>query len=325
MKILAVDDDSYSLEILTMMAAKAGFTDISTALSGEIALDMLSKGDVVFDCLLLDINMPGMDGIELCKLVRTMPAYSKTPVIMLTAMAEKNYIDRAFQAGATDYANKPFDIVELSARLGMAEEVVTARQEAAAAISTVDTHRPEAAHEHAFDISDEVPIEGIKDMIEYAALGNYLTQLSRAGLVSSQVLAVKIDQIEAIYARSSTEEFIYVLTEVAGAIGDVMRSSGYMMAYAGNGAFVVIFNKATLEPSVSLEIEIQDFLDEKNSKYGNSDPLDIEVFIGNPIRPNTSKTQRIRRTFDRVIARAENRAVRKRRELRPLNVRLVGE
>jgi len=324
MKILAVDDDPYILEILAMMAARVGFTDFSTALSGEIALDMLNKSDVVFDCLLLDINMPGMDGIELCKLVRTMPAYSKTPVIMLTAMAEKNYIDRAFQAGATDYANKPFDIVELSARLGMAEEVVTARQEAAAAISTGGTHSPASANQHAFDISDEVLIEGVKDMIEYAALGNYLTQLSRAGLVSSQVFAVKIGQIEAIYARSSTEEFIYALTEVADAIGDVMRSIGYMMAYAGNGAFVVISNKATLEPSVSLEIEIQDSLDEKNSEYDNSDPLDIEIFIGNPIRPNTSKAQRIRRTFDRVIARAENRALKKRSEPRPVNIRLVG-
>jgi hypothetical protein len=206
----------------------------------------------------------------------------------------------------------------------MAQEVFSARQEAAAAISTVDAHRPEAANQHEFDIYDEVQIEDVKDLIEYAALGNYLTQLSRAGLVSSQVLAVKIDQIEAIYARASTEEFIYALTEVADAIGDVMRSSGYMMAYAGNGAFVVISNKATLEPSVGLEIEIQDLLDEKNSEYDNSDPLDIEVFIGNPIRPNTSKTQRIRRTFDRVIARAESRVLKKRSEPRPVNIRLVG-
>jgi|TARA_R100000935_G_scaffold56094_1_gene86913 CheY-like chemotaxis protein len=324
MKILAVDDDPYILEILTMMAARAGFTDVSTSLSGEIALDMLNKGDVVFDCLLLDISMPDMDGIELCQLVRSMPAYRKTPVIMLTAMTEKDYIDRAFQAGATDYANKPFDIVELNARLRMAQEVFSARQEAAAAISTVDAHRPEAANQHEFDIYDEVQIEGVKDLIEYAALGNYLTQLSRAGLVSSQVYAVKIDRIEAIYARASTEEFIYALTEVADAIGDVIRSSGYMMAYAGNGAFVVVSNKATLEPSVGLETEIQDFLDEKNSEYDNGAPLDIEVSIGNPIRPNTSKSQRIRRTFDRVIARAESRVLKKRSELRPVNIRLVG-
>ena len=324
MKILAVDDDPFILEILTMMAGRAGFTDVSTSPSGEIALDILNKGDVVFDCLLLDISMPDMDGIELCQLVRSMPAYRKTPVIMLTAMTEKDYIDRAFKAGATDYANKPFDIVELNARLRMAQEIVSARQEAPAAISTVDAHRPKAANQHDFDISDEVQIEGVQDLIEYAALGNYLTQLSRAGLVSSQVFAVKIDRIEAIYARASTEEFLYALTEVADAIGDVLRSSGYMMAYAGNGAFVVVSNKATLEPSAGLETELQNVLDEKSSEYDNGAPLDIEVSIGNPIRPNTSKTQRIRKTFDRAIARAENRVLKKRNEPRPLNIRLVG-
>lgn len=324
MKILAVDDNPDILEILEMMACSIGFTDVSTALSGEIALNILKNCEVSFDCLLLDINMTGMDGIELCKLVRTMPAYRKTPIIMLTAMTEKNFINRAFQAGATDYANKPFDIVELNARLRMAEEVVSARHEAATAISIVDTHHPEAPNQHAFDIFDKIEIEGVEHMTEYAALGNYLTQLSRAGLVSSQVFAVKIDEVEAIYARSSSEEFIYALTEVADAISDVMRSSGYMMAYAGNGAFVVISNKATLEPSVGLEVEIQDALDERNLEYDNSDPLDIEISIGNPMRPNTSKNQRIRRTFDRMIARAESRALRKRSEPRSLNIRLVN-
>jgi hypothetical protein len=97
-----------------------------------------------------------------------------------------------------------------------------------------------------------------------------------------------------------------------------------MMAYAGNGTFVVVSGKATLEPSAELEIEIQDLLDEKNSEYDNGDPLDIEVSIGNPLRSSTSKTQRIRKTFDRAIARAENRVLKKRNEPRPVNIRLVG-
>jgi len=324
MKILAVDDDPSILELLPMMAAMAGFTDVSTAQSGEIALKMLNDGDVVFDCLLLDVNMPGMDGIELCALLRTLPAYRKTPVIMLTAMAEKDYIDRAFQAGASDYATKPFDIAELNARLRMAEELVYARQDATGVISAPDVHRPKTANQHEFDLSDEVQIEGVKDLIEYAALGNYLTQLSRAGLGGSQILAVKIDRIEAIYARASSAEFLYALTEVADAIGDVLQSSGYMMAYAGNGAFVVVSQNATLESSVSLEIEIQHLLDEKNSEYDNGDPLDIEVSLGNPIRPNLSKTQHICKTLDRAIARAENRVLTKQNEQRPVNIRLVG-
>ncbi len=323
MKILAVDDDDYILEILTVLAGRSGFTDFTTALSGEIALKILNQGDVVYDCLLLDINMPGIDGIELCKLVRTLPAYRKTPILMLTAMSEKDYIDRAFQAGASDFINKPFEIADLTARLRMAEELFIARQEAAAALSEIGAYGSDDANKHGPLLFDRIQMDEIENLVEYDALGNYLLQLSRSSLGGSQVLAVKVDRIEAIHARASVEEFLYTLTEVADAIGQVLRPNGYMMTYAGNGAFVAITNRATLEPSGDLETEIQSILDEKNTEYDSGDPLDIDVSIGNPIRPNASQTQGIRKTFQRAIARAENRSLKKGSKPRQINIRRV--
>ena len=323
MKILAVDDEPHILELLAMIGARAGFTDISTALSGEIAVDLLQNGDIVFDCLLLDIDMPGMNGIELCGLVRALPGYEKTPIVMLTAMTGKDYIDRAFRAGATDYANKPFDIVELHARLRMVEKLVHAQNSAASSNTKDNEHQSNAAGRHAFELSDEVQIEGIKDLIGFTALENYLMQLSRAGIAGSQVVGIRIDRIEAIYARASTEEFFYALTETADAISDVFRVHGYKMAYAGNGTFVVVSGKATFEPSAGLETEIQNWLDERDTEYDNGNPLDIEVSIGNPIRPSTGMTKGIQKTFDRAIARAESRVVKKKNESRSPNIRLV--
>ncbi|MFP7675828.1 two-component system response regulator [Marivita sp. S0852] len=305
MKILAVDDEPHILELLTMMAARAGFTDVSTALSGEIALGMLNTGDAVFDCLLLDISMPGMDGIELCNLARRLPGYSKTPIIMLTAMTDKDYIDSAFSVGATDYANKPFDIVELHSRLQMAEELVAGRQTAISGKTKTNGSHSDDIHSQDLDLSEEIEIEAIKNFIKYNALGNYLTQLSSSGIAGSQVLAIKIDQIEAIFARASSEEFIYVLTEAAEAISVVFSNEGYMMAYAGNGTFMVVSTKAPLETSVGLEIEIQNLLDQRNIEYDSGDSVDIDISIGDPLRASTSKTQCIRKTFDRAIARAE--------------------
>lgn len=324
MKILAVDDEPHILELLTMIGARAGFTDISTASSGEIAVDMLQNGNAMFDCLLLDINMPGMNGIELCGLVRELPGYEKTPIVMLTAMAEKDLIERAFRAGATDYANKPFDIVELHTRLRMVEELTRARRSAASGNTNVGQRQSDAADRHDFELSEEVRIEGVKDLIGYEALGNYLSQLSRAGIAGSQVVAIRIDRIKAIYARASTEEFLYALNETADAISDALRVYGYMMAYAGNGTFVVVSGKAPMEPSAALETEIQNRLDERDTEYDNGDPLDIEISIGNPIRPSTSMSQRVRKTFDRAIARAEKRVLKKKNEPRPPNIRLIG-
>ncbi|KEO53293.1 hypothetical protein DT23_18625 [Thioclava indica] len=324
MKILAVDDEPFILELLTIVAAQSGFTDISTALSGKIALDMLREGDAVFDCLLLDIRMPNMNGIDLCALVRAIPGYEKTPIIMLTAMAEKNFIHRAFRAGATDYVNKPFDMVELHSRLRMVENLVLARNNSALIDARVDALLSDTLGQHAFDLSDEVQIEGVKDLIGYTALKNYLTQLSRAGIAGSQVVAIKIDQIEELYARASSEEFLYALTETADAISDALKIYDQMMAYAGNGTFVVVLGKATLEPSVGLESEIQNWLDDRDIEYDDGNALDIGISIGNPIRPNVSMTQRVRKTFDRAIARAEARVLKKQGEPRPPSIGLVA-
>ena len=65
MKILAVDDEPYILELMPLLAARVGFSDVTTFSSAVDALDTLVNGKAIFDCLLLDINMPDMDGIEL--------------------------------------------------------------------------------------------------------------------------------------------------------------------------------------------------------------------------------------------------------------------
>ncbi|SEM03224.1 Response regulator receiver domain-containing protein [Roseovarius azorensis] len=321
MKILAVDDDLFILELLSKISARVGFEDVSTAASGEIALELLRGGDVVFDCFLFDINMPEMDGIELCHHVRQISAYRKTPIIMLTAMTEKTYVDDAFRAGATDFVTKPFDISELGARLRTAQELVVARQEAAAALESAGQQRLATGSVHSFNLSDELQIGADNDLISYTALCNYLAQLSRSGLAGSQVLAVKIDRIEAIYIKATSDEFHYVLTEVADAIGLVFRPLGYIMAYAGNGLFLLVSSKAHLEPSIRLEMAVQNILDEMGAEYDDGDPLDLEVSIGNPIRPNTGKLQRIRKTFDRAIARAENRTLKKQGAPGAVNIR----
>jgi CheY-like chemotaxis protein len=88
-----------------------------------------------FDCFILDVQMPGMDGIELCRQIRAIEVYKDTPIIMNTAVADRDYIDAAFAAGATDYLTKPVDEVEVKARLGVIEQLVTERLRSQIALS----------------------------------------------------------------------------------------------------------------------------------------------------------------------------------------------
>jgi DNA-binding response OmpR family regulator len=310
MKILAVDDDLFILELLPMIAARAGFKDVSTAASGDIALKKLINDDVVYDCLLFDISMPDMDGIELCARVRSIAAYAKTPIIMVTAMADKIYVDRAFAAGATDYVNKPFEVVELGARLGMAEELIATRNLALAALKDAQDTEGNVLLMSA-PLTEEVQIDGVAAVIEYVALKNYLSQLSSCGVACSQVIAFRISQVEAIYARASKDEFLRALTETARAINQATESFSPMMAYIGNGMFLMVLEKPVLENSKELVAEVQSKLDAEAITYDNGDPIKIVILASNPIRPSTSKLQRVRKTFDRAILRAEKLELRR--------------
>lgn len=307
MKILAVDDEPYILELMPLLAARVGFSDVTTFSSAVDALDTLVNGKAIFDCLLLDINMPDMDGIELCRCVRLLEAYRSTPIIMLTAMSERDYMDRAFKAGATDYATKPFDINELGARLRIAEQLIAARQEAKAA-----KERGSVIHRsHGFDVTDAIRLEGGKDLIDRASLLNYLRQSSRSGLAASQIIAIKLDRIEDIYDHTTTEEFTYALREVADSIREILQRVGVLISYVGKGIFLVLSNSATPLRSCEIESEVQHLLDTKNFEYNSGAPMDLEISVGNPIQPNASSADAATKSLETAIARAENRSTTK--------------
>ncbi|WP_170311848.1 response regulator [Sulfitobacter sabulilitoris] len=312
MKILAVDDDQFILELVPTLLGAAGYDDITTVSSGAEALAAIRRAETDFDCLLFDIQMPGMDGIELCAQVRRMRAYRRVPIIMLTAMAEKDFIERAFAAGATDYITKPFDIAEMTARIRVAEKLVTAKFEADQSEGGRIGYTRFGAG-HAFALADEVKIDEVDRLIDFFALGNYVSQLSRTGLSVSQVFAVKIDGVADLYARATTDEFMYALTEFADCISQVLVSDGYLMSYAGNGVFICISNNPALLPCQELEENIQALLTETNPTFDDGQPMALQASVGSPLRPNASRTQRVKKTFDRVVARVETRSDKKER------------
>jgi two-component system KDP operon response regulator KdpE len=109
--ILVVDDEPQIRRVLRTTLTFRGY-EISEAASGEDALEMARK--VKPDLILLDVNLPGISGIEVCKEIRR---WSDTPIIMLTVRnAERDKVV-ALDAGADDYVMKPFGIEELLARV----------------------------------------------------------------------------------------------------------------------------------------------------------------------------------------------------------------
>ncbi|HEX2112162.1 MAG TPA: response regulator transcription factor [Gaiellaceae bacterium] len=114
MDVLVVDDERPVREALRRALELEGYA-VELAADGYEALDRLQHGDVDPDALVLDVLMPGLDGLEVCRRLRR--AGNRLPVLMLTARAEVADRVAGLDAGADDYLVKPFALEELFARL----------------------------------------------------------------------------------------------------------------------------------------------------------------------------------------------------------------
>jgi len=115
MKILVVDDFSTMRRIIKNLLRDLGFTNTHEADDGNTALPMLKSGD--FDFLITDWNMPGMQGIDLLKAVRSDEKLKNLPVLMVTAESKREQIIEAAQAGVNGYIVKPFTAATLQEKL----------------------------------------------------------------------------------------------------------------------------------------------------------------------------------------------------------------
>ncbi|MCC6556498.1 MAG: response regulator, partial [Polyangiaceae bacterium] len=114
-EILIVDDNPENLSLLSSMLGEQGY-GVRAALTGAMAL--MTAAAEPPDVVLLDVNMPEMDGFEVCRRLKADPRTAGVPVIFLSALSELGGKVMAFEVGGVDYITKPFHIQEVLARVG---------------------------------------------------------------------------------------------------------------------------------------------------------------------------------------------------------------
>lgn len=137
-KILIVDDEERIRKLLNMYLVREGY-EITEADNGEEALGLAMEQD--FHCILLDLMMPKMDGIEVAKRLRN---HKSTPIIMLTAKGEENNRVEGFEVGADDYIVKPFSPREVVLRV----KAILRRSSETAFIEADATAKDVIAYDH---------------------------------------------------------------------------------------------------------------------------------------------------------------------------------
>lgn len=240
--ILAVDDLPQNIKLLDAVLSPRGFTVLSAG-SGQEALDLLSAR--VPDLVLLDILMPGLDGYETCRRIRSNPATSFLPVVMITASGGEQKV-RATEAGADDFITKPFDQAELLARVRSLVRVKRYH----------DTVTAQATELAAWNRELENRVSAQVDELErLGRLRRFLSpQIARLIVDSGDedFLQSHRRQITAVYCdlrgftsfaeTAEPEETMAVLGEYHKALGDlVFRFEGTLEHFAGDG-LLVFFN-----------------------------------------------------------------------------------
>ncbi|MEX1663309.1 PleD family two-component system response regulator [Thioclava sp. 15-R06ZXC-3] len=233
MQILVVDDEPLFLRLLSAQLKDLGYCDVNTAGSGREALARLKSPRARYDLIMLDIRMPEMDGVTLCRHIRTLPAYRETPIVMVTAMSDKSFIDDAFAAGALDYITKPLDRVELKARLGMVARLRMQEKAAAAASASLSSYA--IAPPFAFD--DPITLPNVDRLLSPTALENYLLTLGLGRMHGLRACAVAIENADQIFMTKTPGNFVDMIGDVATIVQDCLKTEDAMISYTGGGIF----------------------------------------------------------------------------------------
>lgn len=295
MRILAVDDDSVFLMLLQHVLGTIGYRDLVCVNSGQEALTLLRDPAENFDCLLLDIEMPGMSGIELCRRVRAIVAHKDLPIVMITAMKSLDFVEPAFRAGANDYVHKPIDELEMRTRLRMVGNLVEERNRRASLESRISTDFGLPVVNIAFE--DPISLTEAGSVIDWLALENYALTLGRLRLSGHDVITFKVTNALAIFGATDGIGYVDTMANVASVIDNALRSGNHLIAFAGQGEFVaMVQHGASLDPEM-----LQDTIELAMERYARvHESLGIplpRIRVGQPTRAGLFNRTSVSRLF----------------------------
>lgn len=251
MRILAVDDDDVFLDLLNATLGALEHEDVTLARSAKEALALMNEAREPFECFLLDIRMPGTDGIELCRMIRARPEYHAAPILMITAASEKQLVDKAFVNGATDYINKPIEAGEIMARLRTVEGMVQKSREIRQLSETVQSiNGPQAS----IAFSDCPLLEDVDGLVTHMSFENYLFKLGKTGMFAKSLIGFHVSNARQIFDTAAPQDFSDLMSDVADAIWYAIRPSRILFTYTGSGDFAAVVSKVpVLDPEVVQE------------------------------------------------------------------------
>jgi adenylate cyclase len=272
-RILVVDDTPANIRTVAAILRAEGY-QLSAATHGRQALEALRR--VRPDLILLDVSMPGLDGVETCRRIKDSEAWRDIPIIFLTAKTDTADIIRGFEAGAVDYVTKPFNAHELVARVNT--HVMVDRLRRGLAEKNAELARAHELVRHAFGryVSEEVA-ETLLRAPEALDLGGEEREVS--------ILISDLRGFTAMASGRKPREVIEILNVyLEGMVDVIRRHEGTIDEIVGDGMLVIFGAPVACDDhadkAVACALAMQRAMTEVNQRLATRDGPELEMGIG---------------------------------------------
>lgn len=270
--ILIVDDTKENIQMLTGLLEDY---DLLVALSGEKALSI--AGAEKIDLILLDILMPGLDGYETCRKLKSSNKTKDIPIIFITAKTDEDSIEKAYEEGGVDYVTKPFKPRELLAR--------------------VRTHlKLQSVIDHLEHISSYDQMTGIYNRRKFFELSTSMFRNTPTHLFAMMMDIDKFKNINDTYGHPTGD---VVITEVAHVLREVLPDN-VVLGRIGGEEFAVLLHSPSGEEAFVLIEKIRKSVE--NLKLYSTDGVPLSVTISGGLVPWKPEY----RTLDSLLKEADD-------------------
>ncbi|MBF0102481.1 MAG: response regulator [Desulfobacterales bacterium] len=305
--ILIVDDVPKNLQVVGSLLTNEGYR-ISPATSGLQAIKMAEK--MLPNLILLDINMPEMDGFEVCNKLKSLEKTEKIPIIFLTARTETDDIVKAFQTGALDYVTKPINSAELLARVKTHLELANYRMH----LEYLVKQRTNELYKKNIELTNT--------NIAYARFvpSEFLNLLNKKNILSVHLgdnvqkeMTIFFADIRSFTALSESmtpkENFIFLNSYLEKICPVIREHDGFIDKYIGDAIMALFPNhpEDAIKASISMRNKLGEFNDDLKATGKNPIEIGIGIHTGKLMLGTIGEYERMEGT---VISDAVNLASR---------------
>ena len=252
--ILIIDDNPSNIDFLLGLLTEY---DISTAVDGERALDQIAQE--IPDLILLDVSMPGMDGYEVCSIIKSDPKTKNIPILFLSANTDAESIVKGFDVGGVDYITKPYRPREVLAR--------------------VETHlKLKLLRDELEKMAYEDPMTGIANRRRFFEKANTLFIEARSGSYPLYLFVIDIDRFKEIndtFGHDVGDEVIKVFVDI------VKKELGEESCFSrfGGDEFVIMMTRMSEEKALSVARKIHDNISKPQLLLGSEVKFTVSMGI----------------------------------------------